>query len=90
MAHDAPDSQGVAQQVSRDRENELGAFVRQRRKSAGLSQRALAELAGVGARVVWELEKGKKTLRMDVVNAVLEVFGKRLGVVDAPRHEGEA
>ena len=89
MRHEPRDSAGVSQEVSRDRENELGAFVRQRRKSAGLSQRALAELAGVGARLVWEIEKGKKTLRMDVVNAVLAVFGKRLGVVDAPRPEDE-
>jgi len=52
-----------------------------------LSQRELAELAGVGPRVVVELEQGKPTLRMDVVNAVLRVFGKSLGVVDTVRTE---
>jgi y4mF family transcriptional regulator len=68
-----------------DRVNTLGAFVRARRRSEHLSQRELAELAGVGPRVVWELEQGKPTLRMDVVNAVLRVFGKSLGIVDAAR-----
>jgi len=70
-----------------DRDHPIGAFVRARRRAEHLSQRQLAELAGVGPRVVVELEQGKPTLRMDVVNAVLRVFGKSLGVVDAVRTE---
>lgn len=62
-------------------------YVRERRRAERLTQRTLAELAGVAPRVVWELEHGKRTMRMDVVNAVLAVFGKMLGVVDAPRPE---
>jgi transcriptional regulator with XRE-family HTH domain len=58
-----------------------------RRKAEHLTQGVLAELAGVAPRVVWELEHGKRTMRMDVVNAVLAVFGKTLGIVDAPRAE---
>jgi y4mF family transcriptional regulator len=68
-----------------DSVDQIGGFVRARRKAARLTQRELAELAGVGNRVVWELERGKSTMRMDVVNAVLEIFGRRLGVVAAPR-----
>jgi transcriptional regulator with XRE-family HTH domain len=64
-------------------------IVRHRRRTERLTQRSLAELAGVAPRVVWELEHGKPTMRMDVVNAVLRVFGKTLGVVDAPRVEVE-
>jgi y4mF family transcriptional regulator len=70
-----------------DRDHSIGVFVRARRRGEHLSQRELAELAGVGPRVVVELEQGKPTLRMDVVNAVLRVFGKSLGVVDAVRPE---
>ena len=70
-----------------DREKTIGDFVRSRRRAEHMSQRGLAELAGVGPRVVWELEGGKPTLRMDVVNAVLRVFGKSLGVVEMPRTE---
>ena len=54
-----------------------------------MSQQALGELAGVGTRLVSELERGKPTLRMDAVNKVLRVFGKMLGHVDAPRDEDE-
>ena len=72
-----------------DRDNPLGALVRLRRKSEGLTQRALAELAGVAPKVVWELEHGKPTMRMDVVERVLRVFGKTLGAVDLPRADLE-
>lgn len=71
-----------------DRED-IGSFVRRRRRANGLSQLELAELAGVGTRFVSELERGKATVRLDAVNAVLAVFGKRVGVVDAPRDTGE-
>jgi y4mF family transcriptional regulator len=70
--------------------NSVGAFVRGRRKARSLSQAELGELAGVGRRFVVELERNKRTLRMDAVNAVLAVFGKQLGVVDSPRNiDGE-
>lgn len=52
-----------------------------------MTQRALAELAGIGIRVVSEVERGKPTARMDIVNALLAVFGKTLGVVDVEREE---
>ena len=65
----------------------VGAFVRQRRRAAKLSQRELAELAAVGTRLVSDLERGKPTLRMDAVNRVLYVFGRMLGHVEAPREE---
>lgn len=64
---------------------DIGQYVRDRRKAAGLTQRALGELAGVGPRFVSELERDKPTVRLDVVNKVLAVFGKRLGLTDAPR-----
>jgi y4mF family transcriptional regulator len=70
-----------------DRES-IGSFVRARRKANGMTQVELGELAGVGTRFVSELERGKPTLRMDKVNRLLAVFGKRLGLVDAPRPEG--
>lgn len=76
---------GVAYAVAMPDRESLAAFVRQRRVANRLNQRALAELAGVGVRLVSEVERGKPTVRMDVVNRLLAVFGKELGVVDAPR-----
>lgn len=50
-------------------------FVKKSRKDAGLTQREFALRSGLGLRFVRELEQGKKTLRMDKVNAALAVFG---------------
>jgi y4mF family transcriptional regulator len=54
-------------------------FVKERRKRARLTQRELAEKAGIGLRFIRELEQGKASLRMDKVNQVLAMFGHRLG-----------
>jgi y4mF family transcriptional regulator len=67
-----------------DRED-LGTFVRSRRKANGLTQIELAELAGVGPRFVSELERGKSTIRLNAVDAVLGVFGMRVGAVPIAR-----
>lgn len=64
---------------------EIGEFVRARRKASGLNQQQLGELAGVGTRFVSELERGKPTVRLDTVSKVVAVFGKTLGLIDAPR-----
>ncbi|HEX3656842.1 MAG TPA: helix-turn-helix domain-containing protein [Pirellulales bacterium] len=66
----------------------VGRFVKARRAANGFSQRELGELAGVGTRLISELERGKPTLRMDAANRVLAVFGQMLGPVAAPRDEG--
>lgn len=59
----------------------LSDFVKQKRKSVGLTQPELAKKAGVGLRFVRELEQGKQTLRIDKVNQVLQLFGSELAPV---------
>ncbi len=46
-----------------------------------MTQRDLADRAGVGIRFVRELENGKPTLRLDKVNIVLDLFGHQLAPV---------
>jgi len=62
----------------------IGTFVRRRRKAGGLSQRELGELARVGTRFISELERGKPSVQLHLVNQVLAVFGKTLGIVERP------
>ncbi|MGJ6981156.1 type II toxin-antitoxin system Y4mF family antitoxin [Aestuariimicrobium soli] len=57
---------------------DLGAGVLARRRDLGLTQRDLAELAGVSERFVRQLEAGKLTVQLDKVLAVLEALGLRL------------
>ncbi|MBP5396760.1 MAG: helix-turn-helix transcriptional regulator [Bacteroidales bacterium] len=61
-------------------------FVKEMRRQYGLTQRQLAEKAGVGLRFLRELESDKPTLRMDKVNIVLEMFNAELGVVQKEKN----
>ncbi len=61
--------------------NELSKFIKAKRKKTCLTQVELAERAGVGLRFVRDLEQGKKSLQMDKVNQVLNLFGQELGPV---------
>jgi y4mF family transcriptional regulator len=60
----------------------LGRAVRAWRRRLRLSQATLADLAGVGVAFVYDLERGKPTLRIDKVLAVLEALG--LGLTIGP------
>lgn len=52
----------------------LSKVIRQHRKIAGLSQLQLAELAGVGKTVVFDLEKGKETVQLDTLRKILNAL----------------
>jgi HTH-type transcriptional regulator / antitoxin HipB len=56
----------------------LAETVRKHRKIAGLSQLHLAEMAGVGKTVVYDLEKGKSTIRLDTLRKILAVLNIRV------------
>jgi y4mF family transcriptional regulator len=59
----------------------LPEYLKKKRKSLNLTQEDLALKAGIGLRVLREMEQGKPTLRMDKVNQVLMLFGAELGAV---------
>ena len=52
----------------------LAAIIKKHRKAAGLSQLQLAELAGVGKTVVFDLEKGKETIQLDTLRKILKTL----------------
>ena len=58
----------------------LGRLVRGQRKLLCLTQEELALHAGVGLAFLYELETGKRTVRIDKVLAVLEALGLSLTV----------
>jgi y4mF family transcriptional regulator len=53
----------------------ISSFIKYQRKKLKLTQRELADKAGVGLRFIRELENGKETLQLDKVNQVLALFG---------------
>ncbi len=56
---------------------ELAAEVRRKRKLLKLTQKELAELAQCGPDFLYDLERGKPTVRLDKLVPVLEVLGLR-------------
>ena len=56
----------------------IGQTIRLFRKKAGLTQRQLAELAGVGKTVVFDIEKGKPSVQLDTVLKILSVLNIKL------------
>jgi len=53
----------------------LQAFVKAKRREAGLTQQAFAEKAGVALTVIRKIEQGKLDLQLEKVNQVLKMFG---------------
>ncbi|MBC8343569.1 MAG: helix-turn-helix transcriptional regulator [Bacteroidetes bacterium] len=54
--------------------NDLSNIIKYHRKKAGLSQKALADLAGVGKTVVFDIEKGKETVQFKSIIHVMKVL----------------
>jgi y4mF family transcriptional regulator len=58
----------------------LAAEVRSRRSALGLTQRDLADMAGVSERFVRFVEQGKPSVQLDSLLAVLNTLGLELQV----------
>lgn len=72
--------------------NKIGQFVKQHRKSAGLTQEEFAFRSGLGLRFIRELEQGKETVRLDKVNQALFMFGYEIApqrISDTVNEDGE-
>ncbi|KTD73443.1 helix-turn-helix transcriptional regulator [Legionella tucsonensis] len=59
-------------------QNEIAKLVHFYRKQSGLSQQELATLAGVGKTVIFDIEKGKETVRLNTLLKVLDVLNIRM------------
>ncbi|MBN2600622.1 MAG: helix-turn-helix transcriptional regulator [Candidatus Marinimicrobia bacterium] len=61
----------------------IGSIIRFHRKKAGLTQKQLATLAGVGKTAVFDIEKGKKTVRLNTLTTLLSILNIHL-IVQSP------
>ncbi|MEO5788609.1 MAG: type II toxin-antitoxin system Y4mF family antitoxin [Gelidibacter sp.] len=57
---------------------DLGAFIKDHRKKADLTQLQLADLAGIGKTTVFDIEKNKETVRFNNLLAVLQVLNIKI------------
>lgn len=56
----------------------LGQLVRFHRKQSGLTQKEVGELAGLGKTVIFDIEKGKLTIRLDSLLKVFKVLNIKM------------
>ena len=63
---------------------QLGQALRTARKQLGLTQPQLALAAGVGVRLIVELEAGKPTLQLEKVLQVIDALGGEIQLLGLP------
>lgn len=69
-------------------EESLGTLVQRHRKKSGLSRERLAEIAGVGKTVIYDIEHGKATVRYATVKKVLDALNIRIRFI-SPLEEND-
>ena len=57
-----------------EQSQKLAEVIRLHRKAAKLSRIQLADLAGVGKTVVYDIEKGKESVQLDTLRKILKVL----------------
>jgi len=62
-------------------ENNIGNLVKYHRKKSGLSQSELARISGVGKTVVFDIEKGKSTIRLSTLEKILKTLNMKIEVI---------
>lgn len=63
----------------------ISIFLKGKRKLLKITQRDLADRAGVGLRFIRDMEQSKKSLELDKINQVLALFGHEMGPVPINR-----
>jgi transcriptional regulator with XRE-family HTH domain len=66
---------------------DLCGALRRIRRTADLSQRELAQAAGVGAAVISHVEAGRRGMTVDLLSRLASVAGLRLALLDTTGHE---
>jgi transcriptional regulator with XRE-family HTH domain len=59
----------------------LSVIIKMHLKAAKLSQLQLAEMAGVGKTVVYDIEKGKETIQLATLRKILQVLNIKIELV---------
>ena len=59
----------------------LASVIRKHRKAANLSQMQLAEMAGVWKTVVFDIEKGKETVKLDTLRKILKILNLKVQLI---------
>ncbi|MBP7508092.1 MAG: helix-turn-helix transcriptional regulator [Prolixibacteraceae bacterium] len=58
--------------------NKIAEAILMHRKATGLSRVQLAEIAGVGKTVIYDIEKGKETVQLNTLLKILKVLNIKI------------
>lgn len=58
--------------------NKMAAMIRFHRKKSGLSQAELGRIAGLGKTVIFDVEKGKISIRFDTLLKILNILNIKI------------
>lgn len=61
-----------------EQSQKLAEVIRLHRKAARLSRIQLAELAGVGKTVIYDIEKGKESVQLNTLRKILKVLNIKI------------
>jgi transcriptional regulator with XRE-family HTH domain len=76
----------MAVKIDAESASRVGRILRFHRRQAGLSRIALADIAGVGKTVVYDIEKGKITVRLNTLLKLLDALNVTVSL-DGPMME---
>lgn len=68
----------AAIKVKMEKAQELAQIIKMHRKAAKLSRVQLAELAGVGKTVIFDIETGKESVQLDTLRKILKVLNIKI------------
>ncbi len=60
---------------------DLSQVVKMHRKAAKLSRASLAEMAGVGKTVIYDIENGKESIQFNTLRKILKVLNVRIELI---------
>jgi len=67
--------------------NKVGSAIKERRKILKITQRTLAELAGVGINTLTKIERGEGNPTIEVLEKILDTLGLELQIGIKQRNE---
>ncbi len=70
--------------------SEIGKIVRFHRNAAGLSRIDLADIAGVGKTVIYDIEHGKRTVQLNTLFHLLSALNIRISFEGPIMHQYES
>lgn len=65
----------------------IATTLKELRRKHKLTQKELARQSGVSFSFINQVENGKETIQLDVLNKVLDLFGYEVGVVPKSKEE---